>query len=135
MWRKFRRKGVNRVRRVGSPFNEAETRRGYKRWLQEETEPMLEDLARIKQQIPLRAYLQRRNWAGCRIGSRDEFVGLCPLHHDSRPSFYVNDRKNLFYLIRAVGRAVNKKALRRRRRERAVPSPPWMLVGSRNSVF
>ncbi len=30
---------------------------------------MLEDLARIKQQIPLRAYLQRRNWAGCRIGS------------------------------------------------------------------
>jgi CHC2-type zinc finger protein/DNA primase-like protein len=62
-----------------------------------ETAPMLEDLARIKQQIPLRAYLQRRNWAGCRIGSRDEFVGLCPLHHDSRPSFYVNDRKNLFY--------------------------------------
>ena len=58
---------------------------------------MLEDLARIKQQIPLRAYLQRRNWAGCRIGSRDEFVGLCPLHHDTRPSFYVNDRKNLFY--------------------------------------
>ncbi len=26
-----------------------------------------------------------------------EFVGLCPLHPETRPSFYVNARKNLFY--------------------------------------
>ena len=26
-----------------------------------------------------------------------EFVGLCPLHQETRPSFYVNARKNLFY--------------------------------------
>src|SRR5258708_310637 len=28
---------------------------------------------------------------------QEEFVGLCPLHRDTRPSFYVNARKNLFY--------------------------------------
>src|SRR6266568_5105859 len=27
----------------------------------------------------------------------EEFVGLCPLHPDTQPSFYVNARKNLFY--------------------------------------
>src|SRR5207253_3020775 len=25
------------------------------------------------------------------------FVGLCPLHRETHPSFYVNSRKNLFY--------------------------------------
>jgi len=58
---------------------------------------MREDLEQLKQQIPLLDYLQRRNWAGCRIGACGELVGLCPLHQDTRPSFYVNDRKNLFY--------------------------------------
>jgi DNA primase len=58
---------------------------------------MAEDLERLKQRIPLLEYLQRRNWSGCRIGSREEFVGVCPLHADTRPSFYVNARKNLFY--------------------------------------
>ena len=58
---------------------------------------MREDVEQIKQRIPLLEYLQRRNWTGCRIGGREEFVGLCPLHADTRPSFYVNARKNLFY--------------------------------------
>ena len=26
-----------------------------------------------------------------------EYVGLCPLHEESRPSFYVNTRKDVFY--------------------------------------
>ena len=30
------------------------------------------------------------NWTPCRAGSRQEFVGLCPLHAETRPSFYVN---------------------------------------------
>ena len=58
---------------------------------------MVEDLERLKQRIPLLEYLQRHNWKPCRAGSRQEWVGLCPLHHETRPSFYVNARKNLFY--------------------------------------
>jgi DNA primase len=58
---------------------------------------MREDLEQLKQRIPLLGYLQRRHWTGCRVAAREEFVGLCPLHPDTRPSFYVNARKNLFY--------------------------------------
>jgi len=58
---------------------------------------MREDLEQLKQRIPLLKYLQRRHWTGCRVAAREEFVGLCPLHRDTRPSFYVNARKNLFY--------------------------------------
>ena len=58
---------------------------------------MREDLEQLKQRIPLLQYLQRRHWTGCRVAAQEEFVGLCPLHPDTRPSFYVNARKNLFY--------------------------------------
>ena len=58
---------------------------------------MYQDLEQLKQRIPLLEYLQRHNWAGRRIGAREEFVGLCPFHPDTRPSFYVNAHKNLFY--------------------------------------
>jgi DNA primase len=58
---------------------------------------MREDLEQLKQRIPLLQYLQQRHWTGCRVAAREEFVGLCPLHQDTRPSFYVNARKNLFY--------------------------------------
>lgn len=58
---------------------------------------MSEDLEQLKQRIPLLEYLQRRNWNARRVGARQEFVGLCPLHRETRPSFYVNARKNLFY--------------------------------------
>lgn len=55
------------------------------------------DLERLKQHLPLLEYLQRHNWSGRRAGTQQEFVGLCPLHRETRPSFYVNVRKNLFY--------------------------------------
>ncbi|MDX2151006.1 MAG: CHC2 zinc finger domain-containing protein [Bryobacteraceae bacterium] len=58
---------------------------------------MAQDLERLKQRIPLLEYLQRHNWMPSRAGARQEFVGLCPLHPETRPSFYVNAGKNLFY--------------------------------------
>lgn len=58
---------------------------------------MDEDLERLKQRLPLLEYLQRYHWTARRAGARQEFVGLCPLHRETRPSFYVNARKNLFY--------------------------------------
>jgi len=58
---------------------------------------MAENLERLKQRIPLLEYLQRHNWKPCRAGTRQELVGLCPLHPETRPSFYVNATKNLFY--------------------------------------
>jgi len=56
----------------------------------------MQDAERLKQRIPLLDYLQQHHWIAHAAG-RQEFVGLCPLHHDHRPSFYVNARKNLFY--------------------------------------
>ena len=58
---------------------------------------MNESLDSLKLQLPLLDYLRRRQWCGRRAGPQHEFVGLCPLHHETKPSFYVNARKNLFY--------------------------------------
>jgi DNA primase len=55
------------------------------------------DLELLKQRIPLLHYLQQRHWTARRVGAHPEFVGRCPLHPETRPSFYVNARKNLFY--------------------------------------
>jgi DNA primase len=56
-----------------------------------------EDAEKLKQRWPLLDYLQRLNWVAQPAGYDSEFVGLCPLHEDTRPSFYVNARKNLFF--------------------------------------
>lgn len=58
---------------------------------------MHQDVEQLKQRFSLLDYLLRRDWKARRVGTRDEFVGLCPLHRETRPSFYVNSRKNLFY--------------------------------------
>lgn len=58
---------------------------------------MDEDLERLKQRVPLLEYLQRHHWRGHRVGAGPEFAGLCPLHEETHPSFYVNAQKNLFY--------------------------------------
>jgi DNA primase len=59
--------------------------------------PVSEDLERLKQHLPLLEYLRRHNWTAHPAGTAQEFVGLCPLHREDHPSFYVNARKNLFY--------------------------------------
>jgi DNA primase len=58
---------------------------------------MGEVLEKIKQRLSLLDYLRQRNWIARPVGHSSEFVGLCPLHTETQPSFYVNARKNLFY--------------------------------------
>jgi len=58
---------------------------------------MGEDLKKFKERWPLLDYLRQQNWTARPAGHGPEFVGLCPLHPETRPSFYVNTRKNLFY--------------------------------------
>lgn len=54
---------------------------------------MDENLERLKQQFPLLDYLRERQWSARRAGHQQEFVGLCPFHRETKPSFYVNTRK------------------------------------------
>lgn len=55
------------------------------------------DLQQLKQRFALLDYLRQQNWMGLPAAGGRELVGLCPLHQDTRPSFYVNPGKNLFY--------------------------------------
>jgi DNA primase len=65
--------------------------------LRRQNRTMGEDLERLKQRLPLLDYLRQQNWLARPASNGLEFVGLCPLHPETRPSFYVNTRKNLFY--------------------------------------
>jgi len=58
---------------------------------------MQNDFEALKNRIPLLDFLQRHRWTGRQVGSGQEYVGLCPLHEESHPSFYVNAHKNLFF--------------------------------------
>jgi len=51
---------------------------------------------KLKRRLPLLDYLRRLHWS-FRPAGRQEFVGLCLLHGETRPSFYVNAAKNLFF--------------------------------------
>ena len=57
---------------------------------------MGEDVEALKRGVPLLDYLQQHCWIGWPAG-RGEYVGLCPLHEETRPSFYVNTHKDVFY--------------------------------------
>lgn len=55
-----------------------------------------EDVEALKRRVPLLDYLRQHSWIGWPAG-HGEYVGLCPLHEETRPSFYVNTRKDVFY--------------------------------------
>jgi DNA primase len=50
-----------------------------------------------RQQPTLLEYLEQHGWKTVRGRGGEEVAGLCPLHRETRPSFYVNRRKNVFY--------------------------------------
>lgn len=52
---------------------------------------------RLRRRFPLLPYLEQQGWKATAYSERDEVCGRCPLHPDSRPSFYVNRLKNVFY--------------------------------------
>ena len=54
-------------------------------------------LDELKQQIPLLDYLEAHDWRPVRRLSRGQWMGLCPLHDDHKPSFLMDPRQNLFY--------------------------------------
>jgi DNA primase len=51
----------------------------------------------LQRPMSLLDYLQQHGWKIVRDNGREEVAGLCPLHRESRPSFYVNRRKQVFY--------------------------------------
>ena len=51
----------------------------------------------LRRSVPLLPYLQQQGWKPTAYSESDEVYGVCPLHRDSRPSFYVNRRKDVFY--------------------------------------
>ena len=50
-----------------------------------------------KRRISLLDYLQSNHWEPCRKSASGQIGGLCPLHPETRPSFWVHPRKGLFY--------------------------------------
>src|SRR6202522_2721181 len=52
---------------------------------------------RWRKRIPLLTYLKQHGWKPTAYSEADGVCGGCPLHRDSRPSFYVNRRKDVFY--------------------------------------
>jgi DNA primase len=77
--------------------------------------------------ISLLEYLQQHGWKIVRDNGREEVAGLCPLHRESRPSFYVNRRKQLFY-CHGCGRGGGLARLIRWL-EPATPSTPDLPAG------
>ena len=66
---------------------------------------------RAETQISLFDYLIAHGWKPARDAGREEVAGLCPLHRVTRPSFYVNRRKQVFY-CHACGRGGGLAQLR-----------------------
>ena len=76
----------------------------------------------IETQISILDYLRQRGWKPAR-NYGDEIAGLCPLHRETTPSFYVNRRKQVFY-CHGCGRGGGLAQLRRWMEGSALGSAP-----------
>src|ERR1700686_3485791 len=74
----------------------------------------------IETQISILDYLQQRGWKPAR-NYGEEVAGLCPLHRETTPSFYVNRRKQVFY-CHGCGRGGGLPQLRRWMEGSALPT-------------
>ena len=54
-------------------------------------------LDQLKARWSVLQYLERRDWKPCRRSGRGEIGGLCPLHAETQPSFWVHPGKQVFY--------------------------------------
>lgn len=72
-------------------------------------------------------YLEQRGWKIVRASGRDEVAGLCPFHRESRPSFYVNRRKQVFY-CHGCGRGGGLERLIRWLEGPPTPPAPELLL-------
>ena len=76
--------------------------------------------------ISLLEYLQQHGWKPVRDNGREELAGLCPLHRDTHPSFYVNRRKQVFY-CHGCGRGGGLSRLIHLPGDLAEPAPEHLL--------
>jgi DNA primase len=51
----------------------------------------------LKNRIGLVEYLSHYGWEPCRRMAHGQVAGLCPLHTETEPSFWIHIHKNLFY--------------------------------------
>src|SRR5579872_2743301 len=54
-------------------------------------------LEEFKQRISILDYLKQSDWEPCCRSRGGQLAGLCPLHTETKPSFWVHPAKNLFY--------------------------------------
>lgn len=54
-------------------------------------------LDQLKARISLLSYLEQHDWEPARRTHPRQVVGLCPLHSETQPSFFIHTDKNLFY--------------------------------------
>jgi DNA primase len=51
----------------------------------------------LKARVGILDYLRQHNREPRRHTAGGQVAGLCPLHSESRPSFWIHTRKNVFY--------------------------------------
>ena len=78
----------------------------------------------VQPRLSLLDFLEQQGWKPARDRGGEEVAGLCPLHRDRHPSFYVNRRKQVFY-CHGCGRGGGLARLVQLLGSLAGPTPAW----------